>query len=336
MTWKEKRIVTALCTVICILLAALLIVFSIRYRQNRQAQAEAEANVNLPVVGETVEEGAFVGLRLKTDSASLTFSMDQNGRWIWADTPDFPLNDETVLAILELLESPKPQQTLPAEGGPEAYGLSSPAASVTATRTDGTEMTVLLGKATTDGKSRYAMFNGDEATVYILDGGLYDLLHTPVYQMMQLPQLPELTEEALLSVTVLGPLKDDGTALTVELTAQPQEDGSVRWSDGSADVTDSKLTAALVDDVLHLALTRCIDYAPSEGAVEICGLNDPAAVLTVRYASGDAEQELQLAVGGRLTDGSGRYLRISGDDTIYFLPTELLDPLMHIAAHGLN
>ena len=335
MTWKEKRIVTALCTVVCILLAALLITFSIRYRQNREAQAEAEADVDVPVVGETVEEGAFVGLRLKTDNASLTFSMDQSGRWIWADTPDFPLNDETVLAILELLENPKPQQTLPAEDGPEAYGLSSPSASVTATRTDGTEVTVLLGKATTDGKSRYAMLNGDEATVYILDGGLYDLLQTPIYQMMELPQLPELTEETLLSVTVQGPLKDDGTARTVELTAQ-QLDGETRWSDGAADVTDNKLTAALIDDVLHLTLTRCIDYAPSEGAVEICGLNAPEAVLTIRYASGEAEQELQLAVGGRLTDGSGRYLRISGDDTIYFLPTELLDPLMHIAALGLN
>lgn len=334
MTWKEKRIVTVLCAMIAILFAALLIVLSIRYRQNRQNNTEAD--VDVPVVGEDVEDGAFIHLKFRTDAATLTFAMDQNGTWIWADDPEFPLNDETVLTILELLETSKPQQTLPAEDGPEAYGLSSPSASVTATRTDGTEMTVLLGKATTDGKSRYAMLNGDEATVYILDGGLYDLLHTPIYQMMQLPQLPKLTGEALQSVMVQGPLQDDGTSLTVDLTARQQEDGSVLWSDGTADVTDSKLVTALIDDVLHLTLTRCIDYAPSDGAVEICGLSNPAAVLTIRYTSGETQQELQLSVGGRLTDGSGRYLRISGDDSIYFLPTELLDPLMHISAHGLN
>lgn len=334
MTWKEKRIITALCTVLAVLFAVLLIVLSIRYRQNRQ-QETVEEDLNIPVVGEAVEEGAFVKLRFCTDTTTLTFAMNKEGHWTWADDPKFPLNDETLLTVLNLMENLKPQQTLPAQGGPEAYDLASPAASVTATRTDGSELSIIMGKATTDGASRYAMMNGDEATVYILAGDLFKLVQTPIYQMMRLPELPQPTEEQLVSLTIQGPKKAGGAARTVTLTATQEEDRTL-WSDGAKDVTDSKLVAALVEDMAHLAITRCIDYAPSDRAADICELTNPAAVLTVHYNTGKQEQEVQLTVGGRLTDGSGRYLRLDGEKPIYFLSTELLDPLMHIAALGLD
>ena len=50
----------------------------------------------------------------------------------------------------------------------------------------------------------------------------------------------------------------------------------------------------------------------------------------------DAEQSLTVTIGSRLADGSGRYVRLEDDETIYFLPTDLLDPLMSIAVNGLE
>jgi len=48
------------------------------------------------------------------------------------------------------------------------------------------------------------------------------------------------------------------------------------------------------------------------------------------------EQALSITIGNRLPDGSGRYVRLGESPTIYFLPTELLDPLMRLSSEGLE
>jgi hypothetical protein len=50
----------------------------------------------------------------------------------------------------------------------------------------------------------------------------------------------------------------------------------------------------------------------------------------------DTDQMLTLTIGNRLPDGSGRYTRLNEDTTIYLLDTDLLDPLMQVAANGLE
>ena len=41
-------------------------------------------------------------------------------------------------------------------------------------------------------------------------------------------------------------------------------------------------------------------------------------------------------MGDRLPDRSGRYAQLEDDTTIYLLETALLDPLMRVAASGLE
>ena len=53
------------------------------------------------------------------------------------------------------------------------------------------------------------------------------------------------------------------------------------------------------------------------------------------YTANGTDSSLNLTIGNRLPDGSGRYVRLGDDPTIYFLPTELLDPLMRLASEGL-
>ena len=48
------------------------------------------------------------------------------------------------------------------------------------------------------------------------------------------------------------------------------------------------------------------------------------------------EQVLDLIIGNRLPDKTGRYARLEGDSTIYMLVSDLLDPLMRIAFDGLD
>ena len=93
MTWKERRTVTLLLSIIAVLFAALLIVFGMRYREGREeALAEGKSAGDPSGAAALANPGAYSALRYYNGSATLSFSLDEAGRWIWADGPDFPLN----------------------------------------------------------------------------------------------------------------------------------------------------------------------------------------------------------------------------------------------------
>lgn len=336
MSWKEKRIVSILSTILALLLAVLLIVLSIRYREKRQLQA---LDPSAPSQSAIVNNCPYAELYVDNGAAALTFAISETGKWTWADDPSFPLNDETVTAIVSLLDTIRPQQTLPMEGGPDAYALESPRATVIGTRPDGSTRTILLGKSTTDGTSYYAMIDGNQETVYILPGTFYELLQTPIYDMCSVPALPELQEKEISSITIQSHPGNNAAAPALHMQASHEGGTSqpTTWTVEGTDVTGNPRLQALLEDLSALHLDRCVDYAPSDGAVEICGLTNPVAVLTVDYVSDSgSEQSLTMTIGSHVTDGSGRYIRINSEKPIYFLPTELLDPLMTIASSGLN
>jgi hypothetical protein len=334
MSWRERRVVTILSGVLLILCAALLVVLGIRYRAHRDADTEMDEQ---PAV-ELADPEDYVSLTFTNSTATLSFSQDEDGNWIWDGDPAFPLDPAVVQTILETLSVWAPQQILTDDESLENSGLSDPVATLTAFTQGGVETSVLFGKATTDGTSRYVRYNGNENTVYIIDGGLYQLLQTPIYDMCHLPELPELDAATLHTVTVRGAADGDEEGLTTVLTAlRTTEGGAVTWYADGADVTEEPLVTALLADLAALEVTRCVDYRPSDEAASICGFDAPSATLEVTYAGDDAaEQTLTLTIGQRLLDGSGRYVRIGEEDTsIYLLETELLDPLMSISANGL-
>ena len=331
MDWKQRRTVTILSTILAILSAAVLVVLGIRYREHRQANTDGDGQAAAPIT----QQSDYTALTYRNGSATLSFALDEEGAWSWTADPDFPLDESTVTAILAELSSIRPQQTLEATETMESYGFTDPGAVLTATGQNGRELTLVFGKATTDGASYYMQMNGDETTVYIVAGTLYQQLQTPIYDMMELPQLPQLPAERLESVIIQGA---ESTVLTA---IRPEDDteSAPTWRAGGANVTDSDTVQALLDDLAELAFARCIDYAPAEEAAEICGLGDTAVLLTVDYLTeSGTEQSLELAIGSPAVTGDGRYVLLpeSSDRSIYLLPTALLDPLMRIAANGLD
>ena len=350
MTWKERRTVTMLLTIMAILAAALLIVLGMRYREGRQA-ALAEADPQSQGDGFSLTDpDACAGLTYYNGSFTLSFSLNEDGEWIWADDPDYPLDDRTVRRIVETMSNLKFQQVLPATEGLEAYGLTTPSATVTATAGDGSAQTLVFGKTTTDGDSYYMMMNGDESTVYILSDDLVKEMQLPIYEMCVLPDLPDLSELNLRAITIQGPVPQPETPAsaeeggedeplprpTVSLTARRSsgDDQPALWFDGSDNVTAGALFQDLLQDLRTMTLTRCVDYHPSDEAAEICGFDSPDAILKVEYASGGMDQTFTMNVGARMPDQSGRYVQLGEDSTIYAVPTESLDALMTISVAG--
>ncbi len=331
MDWKQRRTVTILSTILAILSASVLVVLGIRYREHRQANT-GEDGQPAPAI---TQQSDYTALTYSNDSFTLSFALNEEGKWSWTADPDFPLDASVVSAILTELSAVRPQQTLEATETMESYGFTDPSATLTATGQNGRDLTLVFGKATTDGTSYYMQMNGDETTVYIVEGTLYQQLQTPIYDMMDLPELPQLPANRLESIII------QGTESTVLTAVYPEDDteSAPTWRAGGANVTDSDAVQALLDDLANLAFAKCVDYAPAEEATALCGLEDSAVLLTVDYLTeSGTEQTLELAIGSPAVTGDGRYVRLpeSSDSSIYLLPTALLDPLMRIAANGLE
>ena len=336
MDWRQRRTVTILTAVLLALLAAVLIVLGIRYRENREETPED--NESAAAAFMTVE--GYSALVYSNGSTTLSFTAEEDGDWAWENDPQFPLRQETINSILALLINWRPQQTLAAEEDLSAYGLDEPAGALTLTGADGSVRALSIGKTTTDGTSRYVMEQSDPSTVYIIADTLFTQMSVPIYDMCDVPLLPLLEESAIRSILIRGPENEDDTPalVTVLTTAKRDGDGGpVTWLQGSENVTANETVRALLEDIRALVFSRCVDYDPSDEALTICGFDTPPAALTVNYTTDTGTEEtISLTIGAQVLDGSGRYARLGDSTTIYSLPTAALDPLMRVAANGLD
>lgn len=339
MTWKERRTVTILTTILMILAAMLLIVLGIRYRQHRAETEDGGVGDPAGTESPAVSDSIYTALRYSNGSTTLSFSRDETGVWRWDANEEFPLDDTVLLEILDELANWKPQQTLTDQESLDASGLAESTGSLSATARDGAT-TLLFGRATTDGESCYVRLNGDESTVYIIDDAIQDLMNVPIYDMCRPPELPALTASRISSITVQGPApaatEETPSPAPPSVTLTAQQGSTTVWRCNGVNVTESQEVSELVKDAVSLKVGKCIDYDPSEEAAEICGFGNPPAALQITFASdSQEEQTLLLTVGFPLPDGSGRYARLNGEAPIYLLETDFTEPLMQIAANGL-
>ena len=336
MDWRQRRTVTILTAVLLALLAAVLIVLGIRYRENREETPED--NESAAAAFMTVE--GYSALVYSNGSTTLSFTVEEDGAWAWENDRAFPLRQETINSILALLINWRPQQTLAAEEDLSAYGLDEPTGFLTLTGADGSVRALSFGKTTTDGASRYVMEQSDPSKVYIIPDTLFTQMSVPIYDMCDVPLLPLLEESSIRSVLIRGSENEDGApALVTILTTAKRsgEDGPVTWLQGSENVTANETVRALLEDLRALVFTKCVDYDPSDEALTICGFDTPPAALTVNYTTDTGTDEtVSLTIGAQVLDGSGRYVRLGDSTTVYALPTAALDPLMRVAANGLD
>lgn len=335
MSWKERRTITILTTILLVLSSLLLIVLGIRYRQHR-AMTEGTGDT-VAAADPTAPDSVYTALTYSNGSTTLSFTLDEAGVWHWDADETFPLDDATVRDILSQLTSWKPQQILTDQESLDAAGLAESTASLSAAAAKGGATTLLFGKATTDGTSCYVRLNGDETTVYIIDNTILGLMNVPIYDMCVLPELPALAESDLRSVTVQGPAPaEEGAAAPVTTLTNQSAGEGVSWRTNGANVTDAQAVRDLMEDLTNLQVSKCVDYAPSDEAAELCGFSSPQAILRLLYTQDEQEGEILMSVGGMPPDQSGRYVRFGESAPIYLAASELLDPLMSIAANGLE
>ena len=344
MSAKQKRALMSLLTLV-VVLGLILAVVKAAGRWAREREA-VEAAASQP---ETLTEAgaAYSALTYHNGSATLSFAMDETGIWYWTNDREFPLDQAAVEKIVHLVESVHPQQTITDGDTLEAYGLTEPSATLTLTASDGTQTTFDFGRTTIDGDSYYILMNGQETPVYIIADDLYKAISRGIYDMMELPEYPQVAQADMKSMTVSGAVETTLTAKAETPEAQTdggQEAGSeadgeetaVSWRSGGRDVTGQEAVSALVKLMEMPKVDACVDYRPSDEAVTICGFEEPSATVELRYTGdGGVDAVRTLTVGGKTTDGESYYIRMDEDTTIYRIKADTLADVLAVAAEGL-
>lgn len=294
------------------LLAALTLLCGCGKKEAQPQQEDMAVNI-VPVEGVTA-------LELCDGEVTLRFARTDD-TWHWVDDGTFPLDQDAVAALLALPSSLAAAEPVQGQGELSGYGLETPKKYVTATA-DGADSTIYVGSQTSDGRWYVLTPDGVVRLAAQADG---EALSRSIYDMAVLPELPAITEENLISLTLTGA---EGKQVTFSV-----DESGVRKS-GARDVTEK--TASLVDELGKLAVTACVDYDPADGAAAVCGLDVPEAILAVNYVNAHGgDGALTLTVGGSTGDG-GRYVTLNGDATIYRMEETGLAQVLTLAALGLS
>lgn len=136
------------------------------------------------------EAAAPVRLVCSNGSTTLRFSREEDGHWLWADDKTFPLDESYALTLLETVQGIEHLPPVTNSAQLADYGLESSTKYVTLTDSKGESVTYRLGSES-DG-SVYVYREGAEATVYAVPD-LLGQIGRSIYDMMALPELPQLT-----------------------------------------------------------------------------------------------------------------------------------------------
>ncbi|MEA4933914.1 MAG: DUF4340 domain-containing protein [Lawsonibacter sp.] len=343
MTKKQKRDLFVLIGILVVLAAALLGTRAYNQSVQKKTADEAAAMASDSLISDDL---TFSAISYTNKAATLSFVVNESGSWYWVDDPDFPLDNDYLTSLSNTLTGLTPQQTITQGDTLDAYGLTAPAITLTATGTNGSKLTLALGNVTSDGSSYYLLKDGDQSTVYVIGDTLYTELTRGIYAMMKLPVLPSLQESDLSSIAISGSVQTTLSATATQDSSAPDSSAgdtsakpasTVIWQNGSTDVSENQSTVSLVAEVCALNLDHCETYKPSAQTVSSCGFDAPKCTLTVNYTDeSGANITLNLIVANETADSKYYYVRLNDDTNIYAIECESLSALMKIAENGLS
>ena len=179
MTWLEKRVISVLGILMTLLAVVLLVVLGLRYQaaRARQEEEEVQAAIAETEAEETVlNTSPFSALTYTNDTATLSFSINAEGAWVWSDDVDFPLDTTVLATILDELTSwdPISKVTDPAVIG--ASGINRPTAVLTATMAEEDGVIRLTFGGQTEDGNRYVAVNDNLEVLYVIEDVLCPLL----------------------------------------------------------------------------------------------------------------------------------------------------------------
>ena len=252
---------------------------------------------------------------------TLTFTRS-DGVWTYPEDEAFPLDESGITAMTDALSQLTAQKTIDQPQDLDQYGLEDPVCSIEVTLTDSTTWLAIGDESSLDGL-RYLSTGSD--MVYLVDSELLDAFSRELYDLIQYEDIPAMTDVQSFTVETAG------NSLT--LTTQETEGGDAwiyrdRDSDTSTTL-DTSLTDDLVETVTRMYWSSCVNYRADQIALELYGLDTPAATVTVAYTEtteeGQVEGTFHLELGA--VNGEYCYARLAGSSMVYQVKASILETL---------
>ncbi|WP_409966849.1 DUF4340 domain-containing protein [Bengtsoniella intestinalis] len=283
-----------------------------------------------PEVQAVLDTTPYHDITYTVGSIGLHFALNEEGRWIWQDDVSFPLDEQGIAQLAQDLEELSYLRSIPFSDDVlmADYGLEEPWGSLTAMRQDGTTLELLFGDASADGTTNYMIKDGDVEKALVYENSWMDVLSIPIYDMMVLPALPEITSETLHRLVVTTTV-DDQEVVTA-LYPVCLTDGTIAWTTADGVMLENYPT--LLDTAVGLTLERCFSYRPSQEALTICGFDSPVASITLSYGEDlDNLETFTFSFGEQANDTTYRYTCVGEDTTIYLVEEASITVLLELA-----
>lgn len=341
MTRRQKKTLLTLAAVVAVL--AVVLALLARFNRNRADGASSAAESAVTDVN-----AQYSALTWNNGTSTLSFTRGEDGVWLWDGDPAFPLNQYSIEKILNTISGLVPQQTISDCDALADYGLDTPSMTLTAVGGDGASTILALGNQVTgDSGSYYLLMNENDSVVYVVSDALHGELDADICDLMELPQLPIPDEAQITGLNVEGAVSTLLSPTVVKTDAQADssaaasssggESVTVTWRSQGANVTDNESAKSLISTMRTLTLAACQDYKPTDEAAALCGFGAPRASVTMAYTDdGGKAQALTLTVGSATADGTGFYVRLEGDSTIYSMTSDSLQAIISVADSGLS
>jgi hypothetical protein len=347
MAKRKKR--NAVTLVFLLLALAALIAVYIWYGNRPVADDTQEAAPTIDLA--TIDTTKVTSLHYVREDADLTLTQ-QDGTWISKDEPGRPINQDYVKAILNAINDINADRIISEKPENLAdYGLSEPAASLEATASDGTAVTLKIGNEAGASLGYYGLVNTD-GIVYLLPIEIGTALQYNNIQMTAVPESPGITASDICYLNIDS---RDGEDYEIKNT-----DGSELDNMGSSLYTwqilkpygegysaDSSKISEIQSNYTGFSYKSCVDYKGTD--LSLYGLDNPAAAIAIGYYeaaatptpdSGTDSQtarkvsEYKIYVGNKDAEDN-YYVRIDGSDAVYTIGASSIDKMLQLDAFSL-
>lgn len=266
-------------------------------------------------------------------AAAVSLVRGEDGVWRDASDPDASLDQELVESVVAAVVGLTVGRAVDADDVTDEMGAADPTATATLTLSDGTEVGLTVGAATSDGGESYVWVD-DDGTAYLVDDTLASVCALTVADLYETEAGPQAATADVTSLTVA---RADGT---LTLLHYPDGTGDLSYTDDytwfaddgsgatAADAAGAQTLVGLVNDV---SWASCVDATYDGSNAADYGLDNPTLTAMLVYTAEDegtaAEQTFVLVVGAQAQDG-GYYAQPQGSDRVYTLGASTVEQLL--------
>lgn len=301
-----------------ILLAALLLCVGGYYLLNQGGETAivTEEAGTFDLTAHLAED--LTGLQWSKDDTDYHF-VKKDDAWVNANNEAFPVDQTAVQALADDLANLTATRKLEDVADLNAYGLETPAFTVTATWADASTTTFGMGDATpfADG---YYLTIGQENTAYTVASSLSAMFSDDLNDLAQMEDIPEADTVTRLAV---------GTTLDVtyaETSATVNADQ--HWYDGEGHALDG--VDSLVSSAQGIAWKTLVDPACED--LSTYQLDEASATAVTLY---NGEEAVLTMLFGSTDDSGNYYARLPESSMVYTVASSSVSTLLTTATESL-